>query len=175
VLMLVLFAVQVVYGMILVTQHVDPTVFEGVMNFNVVHAEHLNLGIMWIVCGFIGAVLFVAPLLSRRETVSPWLIKLLFYAVIAFVVWNFFTQFLAERGMAGWWLGQPWFQQGLEYLEAGRIAGIVILVGFAIFAYVVLRTFPLVRKWNEIHWSFGLGVTALRARPKMLLGDFSGL
>jgi nitric oxide reductase subunit B len=39
----------------------------------------------------------------------------------------------------------------------------VILVGFAIFAYVVLRTFPPVRESNEIHWSFGLGVTALMA------------
>ncbi len=77
------------------------------------------------------------------------------------VVWNFFTQFLAERGIAGWWLGQPWLQQGLEYLEAGRIAGMLILVGFAIVRYVVLRTFPPVRQWNEIHWGLGLGVSAL--------------
>ena len=160
-LMLVLFAFQVVDGMILAAQQVDPTLLVGVMNFNVVRAEHLNLGIMWIVCGFIGATLFVAPLLSKRDMVSPWLIKLLFYAVIVIVVGNFYTQFLAERGIAGWWLGQPWFEQGLEYLEAGRIAGLLILVGFAIFCYVVLRTFPPVREWNEVHWGLGLGVTAL--------------
>ncbi len=162
-LMLVLFVIQVIDGMILATQQIDPTVLSGVMNFNVVRAEHLNLGIMWILCGFIGAILFVGPLLSKREMVSPWLIKFLFYALIAVVVWNFFTQFLAERGIAGWWLGQPWLQQGLEYLEAGRIAGIVILVGFAILAYVLLRTFPPIREWNEVHWGLGLGVTALMA------------
>ncbi len=160
-LMLVLFLVQVVYGMILAAQQADPALLVGVVNFNVARAEHLNLGIMWIVCGFIGSILFVGPILSKREMVAPWLIKFLFYAVILIVVWNFFTQFLAERGIAGWWLGQPWFQQGLEYLEAGRIAGILILVGFAIVCYVVLRTFPPVREWNEIHWGLGLGVTAL--------------
>ncbi len=160
-LMLVLFAAQVVYGMILSAQQVDPTLLVGVLNFNVARAEHLNLGIMWIVCGFIGAILFVGPILSKRDMVAPWLIKFLFYAVILIVVWNFFTQFLADRGIAGWWLGQPWFQQGLEYLEAGRIAGVLILVGFAIVAYVVLRTFPPIREWNEIHWGLGMGVTAL--------------
>ena len=160
-LMLVLFLIQVIYGMILAAQQADPTLLVGILNFNVARAEHLNLGIMWIVCGFIGAILFVGPLLSKRDMVAPWLIKFLFYAVIVIVVWNFFTQFLAERGIAGWWLGQPWFQQGLEYLEAGRIAGILILVGFAILCFVVLRTFPPIREWNEIHWGLGLGVTAL--------------
>jgi len=162
-LMLVLFLVQVGYGLILATQQVDPTLLRGVLNFNVVRAEHLNLGILWILTGFIGAILFVGPLLSKREMVTPWLIKLLFYALIVIVVWNFFTLRLAQQGIAGWWEGQPWLQQGLEYLEPGRIAGILVLIGFAILAYVVLRTFPAMREWNEIHWGLGIGVFALMA------------
>jgi len=162
-LMLVLFLIQVAYGLLLATQQIDPTVLAGVMNFNIVRAEHLNLGILWILCGFIGAILFVGPLLSKREMASPWLIKLLFYALIVIVVWNFFTLRLAQVGVAGWWEGQPWLQQGLEYLEPGRIAGVLVLVGFAILAYVVLRTFPPLRQWNEIHWGLGMGVTALMA------------
>lgn len=162
-LMLVLFAVQVAYGLLLAAQQVDPSLLSGILNFNVARAEHLNLGIMWIVCGFIGAIVFVAPILSKRDLFAPWLLKLLFYAVIVIVVWNFFTQFLAQRGIAGWWMGQPWLQQGLEYLEAGRIAGILILIGFAILCFVVLRTFPPVREWNEVHWGLGLGVSALMA------------
>lgn len=160
-LMLVLFVIQVGYGMLLATQQVDPTVLAGVMNFNVARAEHLNLGILWILCGFIGAILFVAPILSKRDMVAPWLIKLLFYALIIIVLWNMFTLRLAQVGIAGWWQGQPWLQQGLEYLEPGRIAGVLVLVGFAILAFVVLRTFPPVRQWNEIHWGLGLGVSAL--------------
>jgi nitric oxide reductase subunit B len=111
--------------------------------------------------GFIGAILFVGPLLSKRELAAPWLIKILFWAFLATVLWNVATQGLAMRGIAGWWEGQPWLQQGLEYLEAGRAAQVVILIGFAILAFVVLRTFPPLREWNEIHWGLGIGVTAL--------------
>jgi nitric oxide reductase subunit B len=81
--------------------------------------------------------------------------------LIALVVWNVVTQALAQQGIAGWWAGQPWLQEGLEYLEGGRIVDVVILIGFAIVCYVVLRTFPAVKDWNEIHWGLGIGVVAL--------------
>jgi nitric oxide reductase subunit B len=160
-LMLVLFLFQVGFGLLLAAQHIDPTLLAGVFNFNIVRAEHTNLGILWILTGFIGTILFIGPLLSKRELAAPGLIKFLFYALVAVVIWNVLTQALAQQGIAGWWLGQPWFQEGLEYLEAGRIADIVILIGFAILCYVVLRTFPSVSEWTEIHWGLGLGVTAL--------------
>ncbi len=159
--MLVLFLIQTGFGLLLAAQHIDPTLLSGVFNFNVVRAEHTNLGILWILSGFIATILFVGPLLSKRELASPWLIKFLFYALLAVVLWNMGMQLLAQEGIAGWWLGQPWLQEGLEYLEAGRIADIVILVGFAILCYVVLRTFPPMREWNEIHWGLGIGVLAL--------------
>src|SRR3546814_15285465 len=66
-LMLVLFIVQVVFGLLLALQHVDPTLLSGVLNFNIARAEHLNLGILWILSGFIGTILFVGPLLSKRS------------------------------------------------------------------------------------------------------------
>jgi nitric oxide reductase subunit B len=127
----------------------------------VVRAEHTNLGILWVLSGFIGAILFVGPLLSKRELAAPGLIKFLFYAVIAVVVWNVVTQVLAQQGIAGWWLGQPLLQEGLEYLGGGRIVDVVILIGFAILCYVVWRSFPPMKHWNEIHWGLGIGVLAL--------------
>lgn len=160
-LMAVLFFFQVGFGLLLAAQHIDPTLLAGTLNFNVARAEHLNLGILWILSGFIGTILFVGPLLSRRELAAPGLIKLLFYVLMALVVWNVATQALAQQGIAGWWAGQPWLQEGLEYLEGGRIVDVVILIGFAIVCYVVLRTFPAVKDWNEIHWGLGIGVVAL--------------
>ena len=160
-LMAVLFFFQFGFGLLLAAQHIDPTLLAGTLNFNVTRAEHLNLGILWILSGFIGTILFVGPLLSGRELAAPGLIKLLFYVLIALVVWNVVTQALAQQGIAGWWAGQPWLQEGLEYLEGGRIVDVVILIGFAIVCYVVLRTFPAVKDWNEIHWGLGIGVVAL--------------
>lgn len=160
-LMLVLFAAQVCFGLVLAMQQVDPTLLAGTLNFNVARAEHLNLGLLWILAGFIGAIFFVGPLLAKRDLAAPWLVKFLFWALIVVIVWNVATQGLAMRGIAGWWEGQPWLQQGLEYLEAGRAAQVVILIGFAILAGVVLRTFPPRREWNEVHWGLAIGVVAL--------------
>ena len=160
-LMLVLFFLQTVFGLLLAVQHIDPSLLSGTLNFNIVRAEHLNLAVLWVLSGFIGTILFVGPLLSKRELAAPWLIRFLFLALLAVVVWNVIAQGFASNGVAGWWMGQPWFQEGLEYLEAGRIADIVIMAGFAIFCFVVLRTFPPVAEWSEIHWGLGLGVIAL--------------
>ena len=160
-LMAVLFIIQVGFGLLLAMQHVDPTLLAGTLNFNIARAEHLNLGILWILSGFIGTILFVGPLMSRRELAAPALIKFLFYALCAVTIWNFISQGFAARGIAGWWMGQPWIQEGLEYLEAGRAADVVILIGFSILAYVVWRTFPPRKDWNEIHWGLAIGVLAL--------------
>lgn len=160
-LMLVLFVAQVAFGLLLSMQHIDPMFLAGTLNFNVVRVEHLNLGLLWILTGFIASILFVGPLLSKRELAAPFLIKFLFVALVAVVIWNVCTQFLAMTGTAGWWMGQAWLQEGLEYIEAGRAADVVILIGFSILCYVILRTFPPVKQWNEIHWGLGIGVTAL--------------
>ncbi|MCO5054725.1 cbb3-type cytochrome c oxidase subunit I [Thermomonas sp.] len=160
-LMAVLFIIQVGFGLLLAMQHVDPTLLAGTLNFNIARAEHLNLGILWILAGFIGTILFVGPLMSKRELAAPALIKFLFYALCAVTIWNFISQGFAADGVAGWWMGQPWIQEGLEYLEAGRAADVVILIGFSILAYVVWRTFPPRKDWNEIHWGLAIGVLAL--------------
>ncbi|HRO26856.1 MAG TPA: cbb3-type cytochrome c oxidase subunit I, partial [Luteimonas sp.] len=72
-LMLVLFIVQVGFGMLIALQHIDPSLLAGKLTFNIARAEHLNLGIIWILAGFIGTILFVGPLLSKRELAAPWL------------------------------------------------------------------------------------------------------
>src|SRR5690606_32330862 len=93
--MLVLFFLQTGFGLLLGAQHIDPTLLSGVLNFNVVRAEHTNLGILWILAGFIGTILFVGPLLSKRELAAPWLIKFLLLARVAVVLWPVVSQFLA--------------------------------------------------------------------------------
>src|SRR3546814_6738089 len=130
-LMLVLFVVQVAFGMLLAVQHIDPALLAGTLNFNIARAEHLNLGIIWILSGFIGTILFIGPLLSGRELAAPWMIKFLFYALVAVTIWTVVAQGFASKGIAGWWMGEQWFKEGLEYLEAGRIADVVIMIGFS--------------------------------------------
>ena len=69
-LMLVLFILQVGLGMVLALQHSDPTLLAGTLNFNTVRSMHLNLGILWILSGFIGAILFVVLAFPPRTGAS---------------------------------------------------------------------------------------------------------
>ena len=71
-LMMVLFLLQVAFGLLIAAQRVDPTLLAGTLNFNVARSEHLNLGIFWILCGFIGAILFVGPLRSASSPRHGW-------------------------------------------------------------------------------------------------------
>src|SRR5699024_6524287 len=133
-----------------------------VINFNVARAYHLNLGIIWIVTGFIGTILFVGPVLGEREVKPVWLVKFLFVALWVIVGWTAATLPLAQHGIAGWVGNTPWLQQGKEFLEAGRVTDILLLIGFAIFAYLTLVMFPKkVKRWNEMHWGLAIGVCGL--------------
>src|SRR5690606_20378605 len=82
-LMLVLFGFQVLFGLLIAVQLVDLRLLSCILNFSVVRAEHTYLGILWILSGFIGTILFVGPLLSRRELAAPGLIRFVFWALLA--------------------------------------------------------------------------------------------
>ncbi|HYW34152.1 MAG TPA: cbb3-type cytochrome c oxidase subunit I, partial [Balneolaceae bacterium] len=162
--MLIIFALQVAFGLLLAVIQMDPDLLKGVLNFNVARAFHLNLGIVWLVTGFIGTILFIGPLLGEREVRPAWLAKFLLIAIWVVVAWTAATLPLAQKGIAGWLWNQPWLQQGKEYLEAGRISDILLLVGFSIFAYLTVHMFPKkMKKWNEMHWGLAIGVSGLAA------------
>lgn len=162
--MLIFFALQVAFGVLLAILHMDPTLLQGVINFNVARAFHLNLAVIWIVTGFIGTILFVGPMLGQKEFKQKWLIKFLLIALWIVVGWSVFTLPMAQKGIGGY-IGDgniAWLQQGKEFLEGGRITGILLLIGFSIFAYITLHVFPKkIKTWNEIHWGLAIGVIGL--------------
>jgi len=159
--MAIFFLLQVTLGLIIALQQVDPYFLKGILNFNVNRAIHINLAIIWILTGFIGSLLFVTPLISGRDLVHPWMARVLLVAIWGITLWTASTLPLAQWGIAGWAFGQPWLQQGMEFLEAGRISGVLLLLGFVILAYLVIRTFPGMRRWDELHWGLAIGLSGL--------------
>ena len=160
--MLIFFALQIFFGLLLALIQMDPSLLKGILNFNVVRAFHLNLAIVWIVTGFVGTILFVGPILGQRDIKYPWLAKLLLVAIWFIVFWSIGTLPLAQVGIAGWVGNTPWLQQGMEFLEGGRATDVFLFIGFALFAYLTLSMFPKkVKKWNELHWGLGIGVIGL--------------
>ncbi|QHS16971.1 nitric-oxide reductase large subunit [Halopenitus persicus] len=148
-----LFAVQVLLGGLLAHYYVERHAFFGIEEvfgvsileafpFALAKTFHLDLGILWIAALWLGAGLFLPPLLTghepdrQRTAVNGLLVALVVAAV---------------GGLAGVWLGAQgyidgdlWWiigNEGLEYLEVGRLWQVGLLVGFVAWTAFVWRGF----------------------------------
>jgi nitric oxide reductase subunit B len=110
--------------------------------WSIVRAWHIDMGILWIATMWIGAGLFLAPLMTGRDPPRQALyVKGLLAALLVVVV----------GGLTGIWLGvhnffdgQLWWllgTEGLEYLEVGKVWQAGLLVGFLGWTALVARAF----------------------------------
>jgi len=124
--------------------------------WSIARTWHIDLGILWIATMWLGAGLFLAPLLTGREPPKQALyVKGLIGALLV----------VAVGGLAGIWLrttnnvfdGQLWWllgNEGLEYLEIGRVWQFGLLVGFLGWTALVARGFkPLLDREPRYGWA----------------------
>ncbi|NUB90304.1 cbb3-type cytochrome c oxidase subunit I [Haloterrigena sp. SYSU A121-1] len=148
-----LFVLQTFMGGLLAHYYVERDDFFGLhevlgvdilewLPWTIARTWHVDLGILWIATMWLGAGLFLAPLLTGREPRKQALyIKGLIAALLV----------VAVGGLAGIWLGvnnvfdgQLWWllgNEGLEYLEIGRVWQAGLLVGFLGWTALVARGF----------------------------------
>ncbi|MFC7157434.1 nitric-oxide reductase large subunit [Halomarina halobia] len=148
-----LFLAQVLLGGLLAHYYIERDGFFGLgelfgvdflelFPFALAKTFHLDLGILWIAALWLGAGLFLAPLLTGYEPSNQrrYVHVLLGVVVVA-----------AVGGLAGVWLGAQgyvdgplWWllgNEGLEYLEVGRVWQFGLLAGFGLWAVLVARGF----------------------------------
>lgn len=149
-----LFAVQTLIGGLLAHYHVERTGFYGVFEalgidivstvpFAAGRTWHVNLAVLWISTLWLGGGLFLPGLFADRDPpfqaagVTGLLGALVIATVGAFVgVWlGIQGHFDPLSGEKWWWFGN----EGLEYLEAGRLWKLVLLAGFAGWTGLVAR------------------------------------
>ncbi|SFC27159.1 nitric oxide reductase, NorZ apoprotein [Halobiforma haloterrestris] len=148
-----LFVLQTFLGGLLAHYYVERNDFFGLhevlgidilefLPWTIARTWHVDLGILWIATMWLGAGLFLAPLLTGREPRRQALyVKGLIGALLV----------VAVGGLAGIWLGinnafdgQFWWllgNEGLEYLEIGRVWQAGLLVGFLGWTALVARGF----------------------------------
>ncbi len=148
-----LFVLQVLLGGLLAHYYVERHAFFGieelfgvelleVLPFAMAKTFHLDLGILWIASLWLGAGLFLAPLLTGHEPDRQrTYVHLLLGALVV----------AAVGGLAGIWLGAQgyidgdlWWiigNEGLEYVEVGRLWQFGLLVGFGLWTVLVWRGF----------------------------------
>ncbi|WP_267643783.1 nitric-oxide reductase large subunit [Haloarchaeobius amylolyticus] len=148
-----LFVGQVLLGGLLAHYYVERHAFFGIesvfgipvielLPFALAKTWHIDLGVLWIATLWLGAGLFLAPLLTGYEpkNQSRYVYGLL-GALVVVVVGGLTGIYLGAneffQGDLWWLLGN----EGLEYLEVGKVWQFGLLLGFGAWAVLVARGF----------------------------------
>ncbi|MFC7068532.1 nitric-oxide reductase large subunit [Halobaculum lipolyticum] len=146
-----LFLAQTLLGGLLAHFYIERHAFFGVesilgvdilqlLPFAMAKTWHIDLGILWIATLWLGAGLFLPPLLTGYEPSNQ--ARYVKGLLVALVV-------VAVGGLTGIWFGSHgyidgdlWWilgNEGLEYLEVGKLWQVGLLAGFLGWAYLAAR------------------------------------
>ncbi|MGH0034056.1 MAG: cbb3-type cytochrome c oxidase subunit I [Myxococcota bacterium] len=124
---LALLVLQIVFGFIMGFAHMGFDVLHDYIPFNVARTSHINLLVVWLLSGFMGAAYYIVPeeadreLHSEKLAILQWA-ALVIVGVIALVGFQF-----------GWW-------EGRKFLEIPRPLDYLVVVDVLLFLYVIGRT-----------------------------------
>ncbi|MFD1571426.1 nitric-oxide reductase large subunit [Halorubrum laminariae] len=146
-----LFLAQVVLGGLLAHFYIERAGFFGIeeifgvhilqlLPFAIAKTWHIDLGILWIAATWLGAGLFLPPLLTGHEPRhQSTLVDGLLGAIVVVTVGGLGGIWIGANGYldgALWWLLG---NEGLEYLEVGKIWQAGLLAGFGLWAVLSIR------------------------------------
>jgi len=154
-----LFLIQIMVGVITAHYGVEGHGLYGIplsqwLPYVLTRTWHIQLGIFWIATAWLAAGLYIAPYISGKEMPGQRLgVNLLFGALLLVVLGS----------MAGEWLsvshrlsGDAWFyfgHQGYEYIDLGRVWQIALVVGLALWVYLVGRNILVALRREDEHKS----------------------
>lgn len=138
-----LFFLQVLTGVLTIHDFVHFTTFGGVdiakyLPLTVTRSWHLQLSLMWITSCWIGASIFVMPMLSKSGAKGQLaLTNLLFCLLLLTVGGSVIGVFLGPMGMLkDWWLLG---NQGWEFVELGKLWQALLFVCLGLWAVILFR------------------------------------
>jgi nitric oxide reductase subunit B len=139
-----LFFLQALCGGALAHYRVEPGAFYGIdiaslLPYSLLRTWHLQLAIFWIATAWVGAGLFLAPIVGREEPKRQRLgANVLFGALLVVVLGSLLGEWLGLNQ----WLGDLWFwlgHQGSEYLDLGRLWQVLLAVGLLLWLFLMFR------------------------------------
>lgn len=154
---LLLFGLQMVFGMLSAVKYLGPDPLLNVMAFDVAKAIHTNLLIVWVLTGFMGAAYYVVPEESRTEIYSTRL------AYWQLGIWTVNGVVAVVGYMFGW-------TEGNKLLEQPYPVKIVIVIVMLIFFYNLFMTIRRAGRWTTTEGVLiaGLVLAALLYLPALL-------
>jgi len=155
----VLFAAQILFGLIAGLQYLMPELGYNVLDFNVNRTVHIDAMVVWMLYGFIGSIYWLVEEEAGTELVGLKLGNLAFWiltAAVTVVVLVFLFIQIGPGEQSSIWL----INEGREYIEAPRWADIGIVVCLLIFFYNIASTF-MKGKWSGISGVLVLDLVAV--------------
>jgi nitric oxide reductase subunit B len=150
-----LIVLQILLGVITAHYAVEGSGFYGIpladyLPYAVARTWHVQLGIFWIATAWLGAGLAIAPSVGREPPYQRLLVNVLFGALLVVVGGSLIGELVAVLGGMDtdgvWWLGHT----GYEYIDLGRLFQIALLVGLALWVFLVIRALrPALAKKDE--------------------------
>jgi nitric oxide reductase subunit B len=154
---LLLFGLQMVFGLLSAVKYLGPDPLINLLPFNVTKAIHTNLLIVWVLTGFMGATYYVVPEESRTEIYSERL------AYWQLGLWTTLGVVIVVGYVFGWTAGNKLLEQPFP-LKLG------IVVIMLMFLFNILMTIRKAGRWTttEAVLVAGLGLAALLYLPALL-------
>jgi len=188
---MLLFAIQVLAGILTVHDFVGFTKFFGVdisqrLPLTVTRSWHVQLSLIWISACWIGASFFMMSLISPKQPSGQVkLINSIFWLTVILTAGSFVGILFGPMGL---FTGKNWYwfgNQGWEYVELGKVWQMMLGVVFVLWAIALYRGVKPVLKikqpWELPNWlvyaSFSiiiLLVSGFIATPKtnFVIADF---
>jgi nitric oxide reductase subunit B len=124
---LLLFAGQVLFGLLAGAVYVWPEFMAEAMPFHIMRMSHTNLLIVWLLIGFFGATYYLLPEEAETELHSP---------MIAYIQLGIFV-FAGAAALISYQFG---IHEGREFLEQPLWIKILLTISFLMFLYNGSRT-----------------------------------
>lgn len=137
--------VQILLGVVTAHYGVEGDGFYGIplskwLPYSVTRTWHLQLGVLWIATAWLGAGLFIGPLVGGSEPRGQKLgVNLLFGALLVVVVGSMAGQWLSIQNHLSTGASFYFGHQGYEYVDLGRIWQIGLFVGLLLWLFLVAR------------------------------------
>jgi len=157
---MLLLVLQIVYGFIMGFAHAGYDGLHSIIPFNTAKAVHINLLVVWLLSGFMGAAYYIIPEEAQHELVS---VKLAYVQLISLAI-------VAVAAIIGFHFN---YWEGRKFLEIPRPLDYLVVVNVLLFLGLILVTlFKGKRKTTTaLVLSMGLLFAALLYLPGMITFD----
>jgi nitric oxide reductase subunit B len=144
----ILFAAQILFGLLAGLQYLAPDFLYNVLDFSVNRMVHVNAMVLWMLYGFMGAIFWLIEEEAGVELVGAKIANVGFWVLTAAVTVVVLVYLFVQIGPGE--MTSLWFiNEGREYIEAPRWADIGIVICLLLFFYNVSATF-MKGKWSGI-------------------------